>query len=468
MSEIQALHQRDRLMDWVKPVWYLLLGTFWLMVIMVRVLTPDWGQRDLDGVALFLVALCCVVMAGFGVRHARSLAEGARVLGQRQVPTAFWRRWQLASLKETSLLWGIALIGVVTLVLPSHWMVNWVTAAALVSASLTASTLWTLAQQRLLPSWWQWYLAGGTLIALLAAGLGNIHLADALEFIDHLPGLLLLPIVASWPLLVAVLTRQWANQPPKAREGACVSAGTLWESLRAYSRRYTPLHFMRWDASATPVRTATLFGPTWSSASFAAVLVTNPYFFKLKVGDSFGTLQLLGLGGMVVYAALSLVCKDLHWRWLLAPGGLRPGRLGQHIFFSTLASLCAGILAFVVVAWFLACTVFGASTDTFLNYLLHFELLPLHLCFAVSVGTCVRGLPYPLRWIIGFSVAWLACAAGFVWQLTAELAAGRPATWFTTGPEYVGTLLAASALAIVLANRLWTVDKLMHGSGRSL
>lgn len=468
MSEMQALHLGNRLIDWFKPVWYLLLGTFWLMVIMLRVLTPDWGQRDLEGVALFLVALSCAVMAGFGVRHARSLAEGARVLGQRQVPTAFWRRWQLACVKETSLLWGIALIGVVTLVLPSHRMVNWVTAAALVSASLTASTLWTLARQRLLPSWWQWCLAGASLVALLATSLGTLHVADALEFIDHLPGLLLLPIVASWPLLVAVLMRQWANQPPQAREGTCVSAGTLWESLRAYSRRYTPLQFMLSGTSVTPVRAATLFGPFWSAAFLVLTVVTNPYFFQLKAGDSFGTWQLLALGGLVGYTAMSLVCKDLHWRWLLAPGGLRPGRLGQHIFFSTLAPLFAGILAFVAVAWFLFCALYGASTDVFLNYLLRFQLLPLHLCFAVSVGTCIRGLAHPGRWLAGIFVVWLIYAVGSFSKLAAELGAAKQAGWFTTGPEYVGTLLAASAVAIVLANRLWTVDKLMHGSGRSL
>jgi hypothetical protein len=468
MSEMQALHQGDRLTNWVKPMLYLTLSTLWFMVIMLRVLTPDWGQRGLEGVVLFLIALSSLIMAGLGVRHAHSLAECARVLGQRQVPRAYWRRWQLASLKETSMLWGIALIGVVTLVLPSHRMVNWVTASALVSASLTVSTLWTLAQQRLLPSWWQWCLAVASLTGLLAISLGSIHLADVLESIHHLPGLLLLPIMASWPLLVAVLMRQWANQPPQAREGSCVSPGTLWESLRAYSRRYTPLQFMLSGTSATPVRTATSFGPFWSITFLVCLMASNRYFFELKAGDSFGTWQLLGLGCLVGHSLVNLVCKDLHWRWLLAPGGLRPGRLGQHIFLSTLAYWYAVLLAIVVVAWFLACTVFGASTDAFLNYVLRFELLPLHLCFAVSVGTCVRGLPYPMRWVVGIFVVWLIYAASSVWKLTAELGAAKQAGWFTAGPEYVGTLLAFSALAIVLANRVWTVDKLIHGSWGSL
>ena len=468
MSEMQALHPDNRLTSWVKPLLYLSFGTLWSLVVILHILTPAWAQRSLQSVALFLVALACVAMAGLGVRQARSLAEGARVLGQRQVPTAYWRRWQLACVKETSLLWGLALIGVMTIVLPSNRLVNWVTAAALVSANLSTATLWTLAQQRLLPSWWQGWLAGASLVALLAASLGNVDLADAFVLVDHLPGLLLLPIVASWPLLVAVLMRQWAKQPPQARASAGESVGPVWQNLRAYGRRYTPLPLMLRGTSATPVRTTIPFGPLWPSVSSAAVVVANPLMFELKVGDSFGTWQLLGLGGLVLYTAFSLVCKDLHWRWLLAPGGLRPGRLGQHIALSTLAFLCAGLLAFVGVAWFLFCALYGASTDAFLNYVLRFQLLPLHLCFAVTVGTCVRGLPYPLRWISGFSVVWLACLVGFIWQLTAELGATKQATWFTTGPEYLSTLLVASAVAIMLANRLWTVDKLMHGPGRSL
>ena len=108
----------------------------------------------------------------------------------------------------------------------------------------------------------------------------------------------------------------------------------------------------------------------------------------------------LMLGTLLLPVSANLVCKSLHWRLLLAPGGPHQGRLGLHTalgtttFYLATAGLTLGL---GVVA---ACVFLDHPAQVFTFIATQFGPLPFDLMCAIAVGTLIRGTRHPMRWYI--------------------------------------------------------------------
>lgn len=452
-------------LNWlVMATW--VLGFVWFIFMLSRYVSSTSGQNDAMAAAPFIMASACGLLAWVGAVFAKSLGAGARVLGQRQVPVRLWRCWLLSGLKRTLVHSGFLALVVVTFSLPAPAPWHGLTAAAVVSSVLGVSMLRGLAFHGLAPRPWTW--AGSILLVLLlVASMVSGGLAAVWRWIDNWPWIILFSVAASWPMAALLLTRRWLGQVPQVRmEGLAVQVN-LWKKVKTYARRYTVL--TSWAEVAVS-------GPNVTRRSVFQVMFWPLYLFlpanmlTLSWGHGVPVWQTWLLGILAQLASGFLACKDLHWRMLLAPAGLRRGALGWHIALSTASATFTGMLiaaGAVVLVGAVVLTLFQVSfgsLDLLIPYLARICMAPLYLIFVISVGTLIRGTQHTRRWNLGLVALWgLAGLAGLVWGWHF----GDPLSLFkvvlfTVGYPYVFALLALSALAVWAANRLWTVDKLLR------
>lgn len=448
------------------------LGLLWSVLVPMRYFFPAVAPNDIAPVALFFMAVACGLVAWLGGVFTQSLGAGARVLGQRQVPTRLWRQWLRAGTKKTLVHSGMLALAVATLSLPEPAPWHGLTAAAIVSLLMSLSVARGLAFQGLAPRVWAW--AAPILVLLLLVGFSMAGgFASALRWIDSWPWIVLFGAAASWPVLALVTYRRWLKCMPVLRTGAVGVPQGLWPRCRKLALRYTPL--TGWELSPQLARNAArrnVFQVMYVPAGlflFFSNLLAHPV-----IGQS--VLVRLGmLGIFVIVVSTGLVCKDLHWRMLLAPGGMRRGRLGWHIALSSATSYFLGLLFFGVA-------VFGAVSLVRGSVVLHLILdgswvsfthgiaFLMELVFAVSVATMIRGTTYHKRWIAGLTVVWaLVVLALLLVLLPRGPFHGDSFLAFALEPfkldlRYMLTLVLLSAMALLCANRLWTIDKLLQSA----
>jgi hypothetical protein len=454
-------------LNWlVMATW--VLGFVWFIFMLSRYVSPASGQNDLIAAAPFVMATACGLLAWVGGVFAKSLGAGARVLGQRQVPTYLWRRWLLTGLKKTLVHSGFLALVVVTFSLPTPAPWHGLTAAAVVSTVMGVSVLRGLAFQGLVPRVGVW--AAPLLVVLLLVGsIWSGGLTALLRWIDNWPWIILLAVAAIWPTLALVRTRRWLGQVPKVRMQGAKMQLSLWKKAKTYARRYTPL--TSWAELAVS-------GPNVIRRSVVQVMFWPFYLFlpanvlTLSWGHGVPVWQVWALGFLAQFASGFLVCKDLHWRMLLAPAGMRRGALGWHIAFSTATATFTGMsiaAGAVIVVGAVVLTLFQASfgsLDLLVLYLARICIAPLYLIFVISVATLIRGTHHTRRWQLGLLSVWvLAGIAGLFWTWIFDAPLSMSSfkvVLFTVGYPYVFALLALSALAVWASNRLWTVDKLLR------
>jgi hypothetical protein len=249
-------------------------------------------------------------------------------------------------------------------------------------------------------------------------------------------------------------------------EGLAVQAD-LWKKVKTYARRYTPLtNWIEVAVSGSNVTRRSVFQVMF----WPLYLFLPANMLTLSWGHGVPVWHVWVLGILAQLASGFLACKDLHWRKLLAPAGMRRGVLGWHIALSTATATFTGMLiaaGAVVVVGAVVLTLFQGSfgsLDLLLPYLARICIAPVYLIFAISVATLIRGTEHANRWHLGLLALWcLAGTAGLVWGWIngAPLSVFEVAL-FTADYSYVLALLVLSSLAVLASNRLWTVDKLLR------
>jgi hypothetical protein len=185
------------------------------------------------------------------------------------------------------------------------------------------------------------------------------------------------------------------------------------------------------------------------------------WWFAVPWHGDIRPLHLLGLGILPIYVTTCLVCKDLHWRQLLAPGGLHHGRLGWPIFKTTVALQMAGTLLLLIVG----ITVFWAAADVSpahsLEFAWHYRVVPLEFAFAVSLMSVLRAIcAVSVRTTFVVMTTYLAALVTLgIAHLRAFGKSAGP-TLFSVDSTFLCALLLATFALVLLSNRLWTVKKL--------
>nr|WP_295785752.1 hypothetical protein [Rhodoferax sp.] len=438
------------------------LGLLWFAFLPLKYALLQTWHSAASGGELFLVVVAGAVGALLGHVFGYTLVTGCRVLGQHRVPTRMWHQWVQASAIQTLKLWAILAGGAATVLLPQQSPWHGLTGAAVVSLAVGLSALRTLASHGLAPRFWAW--AGPLVLLCALAGFDRTGAAgDALHALDTLPWPILLGLAASWPIFTFALARRWSDHMPLAKPMRASRYTGVWGRMKRLFLRYTPL--TAWDgevyAASARYRRSAVMRSFWFP-----YLLLNPAFFAQSWGSAVPVWQLWAHGLVAIAASANLVSKDLHWRMLLAPAGGHCRALGWRIALSTATVyamwlMVGGALLVAVVLLYLPMG-FERVTD----YLARFYLAPLQLVFVVAIGTMIRaGNRSKLRQF-GLLVLWIL-AGGAIWIIgLVDGVAHMEKTCFAVGYWYVLGLFLVSASAIWLANRLWTVDKLLRSAPR--
>ncbi len=431
------------------------LGLLWLVLVPLRHFLPTSAPHDIAPVALFFMVPACGLAALLASAWADSLATWIKVLGERQVPTQLWRQRLRRGMTDAMKLWALLVLAVATVSWtgPGPW--HWLTGAALISVVMVTIAANVLATRGLVPRYWRWVLLIGFLFGLAT---GKLGFSGALQWVNTWPTVVLVCLGVGWPLLTLVLWRRWLERMPKARWVSSMPSASLWERLRKHVLRYVPLSLSTHHALAVSGRTQRA---AWHVVSLLPLVLMNPNWFGQKWGDGVGWAQLWILGFVTLFTASMLVCKDLHWRMLLAPAGLHRGRLAWHIAVSTATLWAWGLLLIATVGIAVGWGFLDVSWARVLGYLSNFCVLPVQLIFAISVATLMRSTLQPM--LQGALVAvWGVGGLTVVYLTGAWSATPLSPPLFTLGWDSVAVLLALSTSALWVANRLWTVDKLLQ------
>ena len=441
-------------------------GALCLFLLMALALYSLGSNADLTtrtGFAFMVVGMACWLGAWQSYVLCRSLVVAARVLRARQVPSMLWRQWLRASLVRSCRTWAFMLAAALCVMWPSGAPWGSLSALALVTMVVCLWLLAGLAAQGFAHRAWRYPMLALFLSWIASGQLGN-GLLKTIDFFNGAPWGVHLLLCLSLPSLLGWLWFRWSDGPPldagKADTNftAVGSLSITWyvKRIRPYFKRYTPLAMdapmpiigkLPYDRPLAWV----LFGPVW-------------YYFNAKLwGHGWGADVALWQWGpfalLVLLLSNSLICKDLHWRALLAPGALRPGRLATHIAVHSwwLSTLAVGVVAVPTLLWFWLAIDMPMAL-ALAQVALQLGTAPMELFFAMSVATLVRGLGLNYWQLLTLAFGGVGGVVAGCWLLGFPL----KAPLYTVGPAYLAVLAVAGFGALWAANKLWTVERLLQ------
>jgi hypothetical protein len=265
----------------------------------------------------------------------------------------------------------------------------------------------------------------------------------------------------SWPLLACFAFRAWRRNPPISSGIRGEKSIGLGMRISNYARRFTPIGARGTPARIEKLQTApaiSLVGSVWMGL---VLPLSTLWWFAVPWHGDIRPLHFLGLGVLPVYVATCLLCKDLHWRQLLAPGGLHHGRLGWPIFKTTVALQMTGALLLLIVWMAVRWAAFDVSLARSLELAWDYRVVPVEFAFATSLmsvlrAACAGSVRTAFVVITAYLAALLTLGTGHLWAF------GKSAgpTLFSADSTFLCGLLLATAALVLLSNRLWTVKKL--------
>ncbi len=384
---------------------------------------------------------CAAPMIGAG-----KLGQAALLFLEMKTPTLLWQAWLRAFLRSQALVWAIVSLAGSTLLAVSDTLASASATLMLYSLIMAGATALPLAQRNLLPRYWP------SLIALIPAAYLGFTGLKAYADLVALPLFVKLALALAWPLLTAYIGYRWKTSPPQQLAAFPIRRRKFCGTVRDWYRRYTVL-------SPTPHAKKQRYGSIWI-LPYILVMENSGFVPNHTWNGSVGPQHLLTLLFILTFAGYFLYCRDLHWRYVLAPGGIARGRMGWHVVRSTLtvfaSTLIPALFACATLVWLIS----GISLFATLGGMLRFFSLACELVFIVCVATALRGAKY--WWLATIALYGVIALAVLAATLTLHLDARTlMGTWFHVGPAYLAMLTAGSLAAILVANRLWTTQRLL-------
>ena len=433
-------------------------AVFWIMLMCYR----SSAHETFAATVKFWIGGVCLFLIFMGQWQARMIINGARVLRQQRAPQHLWQAWLRASLTDTTRIWGILVVAGIALLLllapKSPW--TWSSAAALFSATLSLSTVAAMSNAGVLRRAWAWVITvGGMLLVLLAAI--TIGLSDSLNQLAQAPFIVHGLMAISWPLLAYFFLKKWQHNPPIPAVVPGEKSIDVGTRISNYARRFTPIGARGTPARIEKLQTApaiSLVGSVWMGL---VLPLSTLWWFAVPWHGDIRPLHFLGLGVLPVYVSTCLLCKDLHWRQLLAPGGLHHGRLGWPIFKTTVALQLAGALLLLIVWMAVRWAAFDVSVARSLELAWDYRILPVEFAFAASLMSVLRAAcAGSIRTTFVLMTAYLAILATLGSAHLWVFGNSKGPILFSVDSIFLCGLLLATAAFVLLSNRLWTVKKL--------
>lgn len=384
------------------------------------------------------------------------MARSSQVLGHLQAPHPFRRRLLTEKLVAISITWAFISLGAsVQLALPTSHAAP-ASGAALVSLIACLGILRVLSRTGLV----QLPLAGllSASPILLCVAVLSVGMDRFLDWFGALPFAVHALCALAFPALALTLRRRWNTELPAYRWDEKVRPTVYW--LATQTRRFT---ILGWKEPL--MGNAGSSGSLWLTfRQFSQLLF--PFFLiagrPVWENGTISVFRLMMSAFTILTVAGCVIVHDLHWRSLLQPGGLKRRRLASRIWISTFAAqLCVVALCAVAYALF-ASLVLGAGSDVIIGQV--FAQWPLLIELMLATGVAVLLRASRLAAVLGGTAIAVAALVAIVVMLPLsgpKVVLQVPLEW------YIGTSLCATAAAVALANRLWTIKRLFQETARS-
>jgi hypothetical protein len=428
------------------------LVIFLVVWVVMMLASTNRAPGVATGIGFVLEASFLLAFA-IGAIQMKALAQAREVLAGQPLPLSLWRTWVRASVAETSLAWAFLAAGMGTLLTTRGSNMPWLGAVALLSSSMVTGALCVLAQNAMAPRKLGW-LANAAVVALLVAAL-IFGTGEVLTWFVGLPLPMLALLALSWPALGAMLTLRLSGQRGAHSTLAPASRHKWLASASRWMRRHTPLD-ATWARQPHARKATARSRLDWIGRNVLWWFFLASSMTPLRWEEGPDLRHLLSLVFLCLIMSETLIARDLHWRWLLTPGGWRAGRIASDIFASTL-KICYLVIAAVLLVWVVwTRLVMGQDALAVISKSASHVLVLAEVAFAVSAGLVILVLPHRRVVACGFAVV----VAG-LWIYTRMVGRSGLSQAPPAGVMYAAILVASAYAILRVADRLWTKEKLM-------
>lgn len=423
-------------------------------MLMLLLGLQQW-MPDTPGIAMLSIgSLGLLSMPLFALlRQATALRRAVSVMQTQRAPITLWRlwlrRWLLSVTLEGALICVLVSAGIDLLFKSAPY---WRAMPVLLSLAQCLCACHVLAGVGMLPR-----LAGKTdmLLYPLAIGLG-LYFIPVLAWLSALPAVVLTAAAMAWPAMAWCVFQRNRHALPVMVEQNSLLLRLRHTRAAAWMMRHT---FLRDDESLALVR-----APNWAYLLFAwtTQIVCVLMLMSLQWGNEVSPLKAIWLPLTCQLCTFAVMARDVHWRTLLAPGGVQPGRIGTHLLLSTLP-LQLTALAVPLFAMLVPTVLIDSGAPQPFRFvpksgmLAASALVPLQWLFCSAVAIALRALPARQLKLVRIALPLIIMCISLVCLL-------RPAmltfSW-QVGPGYAALLAVGTCVAMAVANRLWTPARLI-------
>ena len=405
----------------------------------------------------FIALLSMMTVPMVGSALARATVTGAQLCHQRRLPDAMWAQWLHNCVRHASLAWLVPVVGGTLTAYVNHGATPAIQIAALGSVSMAALTCIGLIVSGLRLSVWWW--ASTPLLTAMSITM-VLGLTDLTAWHDLVPQTAMVASVVSWPVMAWCLLKRWPVPPATKDVHSSIKAPTkAWSVARfaSYLARFKPLY--QWGIAPGELRSQ------WTALRnplmFVTLLGIQTYMASVPWGEPVTAINLWLPLLWVPLGMATLSCKDAHWRHHLRPQGYKKPEIGTHIVMSTLMLWGMAMVMLTVLFVPLALALFRPGGEAIAAYAAKWALMPVFCLLAVATASVIKALDPA-----GRRTGWLALPLVIV-PVGSMIQFGfdpqrQPPVLFVMGLPAVCAMVATSIALIGLANRLWTIERLMQ------
>jgi hypothetical protein len=389
------------------------------------------------------VLLACAVQASAAIFQVQALGRGVAVLQTQRAPAVFWKEWLRQWLLSVTRFWGLLCIGPALLLAGPSSHIPWLIAPALLSLVLCLGVPSGLARAGLLPRRLGTAIECG--MVALAVYVGLLGIPAVLAWFAALPAMALALCALGWPAMAYWLMA--------AKSGAARTAHgrqtQIWRRVGDACGR--------WIDRFQPVNGDIMQKPPGRRTMLMLIVAQNLMFFgqlfPVHWGQHATSARIAQLAVVCALCCGALLVRDLHWRSLLLPRGPQLRRLGSRIVLSTMLFQAPLALLFA-----LGELVASAPASLGWHSTANFTVPLLEVACCTSLMTVLRALSQRaqkaaaillfLAWAYAYIPKWFKLSV--------------PEIGWRIGPVYVLVLACVTGAALLLANRLWTPQRLLN------
>lgn len=312
----------------IARIWLAFLALFYLLVLF-----SEAGASWSFYAGIYFGASNVSLMLA-GLLWSRKILQAATFFHAANTPHKLWRAW-LRGLVQRAWLYLIVFSVSMNLLEATHhaisnWSAVWAISALCLSSTFLLNLLFTGHAPRALIL----TLIGGLIWYCVATDITSTGNWTQQLWYTHLPFFLM------WICISFAFIFLWTS-PPAPRQSptwtpAIFNSGMLLRvrNQLLFYRRYTSL-----DTQHEQTMNSRSINYSDRLLNFTALFWFSGTIPSMTTGwgGKVSLMHLLFLGISTAVVSTYLVGKDLHWRFLLMPKGLRQGSIGKHILCSTLS-----------------------------------------------------------------------------------------------------------------------------------